>query len=173
MALLFGMLHNLAKLEQIQIDALRIITGATERSNIAQLYHEVQIPLISARRDNQMTVMMYKIYNNPDLNFLQDLIPVDIEIPHQYNLCHPGRDNIRQPRLNSTLRSFFFFGLTLWKQLPVNIRELESLSIFKSSIYVKPDKNVLYYYGQRWSNVHHSRIRIGCSKINALVILLF
>ena len=50
--------------------------------------------------------------------------------------------------------------------MPVNIRELESLSIFEGSIYI-PDKNVLYYYGERWSKVHHSRIRIGCSKLNA------
>ena len=158
---------NLVKLEQIQIDALRIITGATVRSNISQLYHEVPIPFISTRRDNQMAVMMYKIYNYPDQNFLQDLIPVNVEIPHHYNLRHPGRVNIRQPRLNSTLRSFFYFGLTIWNKLPFNTRQSETLSIFKSSIYVKPDKNVLYYYGERWSNVHHSRIRMGCSKLNA------
>lgn len=158
---------NIAKLEQIQIAALRIITGATERSNIVQLYHEVPIPSISLRRDNQMAVMMYKIYTNPNLNFLQDLLPIGVEIPHHYDLRRPARDIVRQPRLTSTLRSFFYFGLALWNQLPNNIRQSESLSIFKKSIYEKPDKNVLYYYGERWSNIHHSRIRIGCSKLNA------
>ena len=29
------------------------------------------------------------------------------------------------------------------------------------------EPNVLYYYGERWASVHHARMRIGCSKLNA------
>ena len=29
----------------------------------------------------------------------------------------------------------------------------------------KIEPNILYYYGMRWPAVHHSRIRIGCSKL--------
>ena len=26
--------------------------------------------------------------------------------------------------------------------------------------------NILYYYGDRWPQIHHARMRIGCSKLN-------
>ena len=29
------------------------------------------------------------------------------------------------------------------------------------------DTNILYYYGERWAQIHHARLRIGCSKLNA------
>ena len=30
-----------------------------------------------------------------------------------------------------------------------------------------PQANVLYYYGQRWPQVHHARMRLNCSKLKA------
>ncbi len=37
------------KLEKIQIDALRLITGATASSNISLLYNETKMPTLSQR----------------------------------------------------------------------------------------------------------------------------
>ena len=28
------------------------------------------------------------------------------------------------------------------------------------------ERILLYYYGKRWSSIHHARMRIGCSKLN-------
>ena len=39
---------------------------------------------------------------------------------------------------------------------------------FKNHLRNKLDPaNELYYYGERWPSVHHSRMRIGCSKLNS------
>ena len=39
---------------------------------------------------------------------------------------------------------------------------------FKTSLseIFNTDSKIHYYYGQRWANVHHSRMRIGCSGLN-------
>ena len=39
---------------------------------------------------------------------------------------------------------------------------------FKQYLHDKrKEKNPLYYYGKRWPQIHHSRMRIGCSKLKA------
>ena len=52
---------NIVKLEQINVKALSLITGATSRSNIANLYTETGFPSFMERRNHRMLLMMYKI----------------------------------------------------------------------------------------------------------------
>ena len=54
----------------------------------------------------------------------------------------------------------------MWNKLPLHVRNIQTLEEFKLEI--KPstkEKNILYYYGKRWPCVHHSLMRIGCSKL--------
>ena len=65
-------------------------------------------------------------------------------------------------------RLFFSHAVRLWNALLLTIHDFRSLSIFKANLSNKTKPcNVLYYYGERWPSVHHARIRIGCSKLNA------
>ena len=157
---------NIVKLERVQIDALRIITGATQRSNIANLYAEVNIPTFMERRDTQMLMMMFKVKNNITPSSLSDLLPNDHPVEHNYNLRRENHMNNPIPRLESTSRSFMYYAKNLWNNLSQNFKNTQSISVFKKGIQNLKEQNVLYYYGKRWCNVHHSRIRMGCSKLN-------
>ena len=154
------------KLEKIQIDALRLITGATARSNISLLYTESKMQTIAQRRDQAMLVMLYRIKNNLAPSYLTDLNPPINKDHIRYNLRNSLDITIPQVRLESFKRSFFPYTITLWNKLPENKRSLPSLDTFKNAISHKDKCNVLYYYGKRWPSVHHARIRLGCSKLN-------
>ena len=71
-------------------------------------------------------------------------------------------------RLETFKRSFFPTSIRLWNALPHQTRQILSPDVFKRMLCNKfNEPNILYYYGERWTSVHHTRIRIGCSKLNA------
>ena len=69
---------SLSKLEEINIKAMRIITGATEKSNIAKLSLETSISSVAERRDMAMLLMFYKVVNNLVPDYLSQLLPIEI-----------------------------------------------------------------------------------------------
>ena len=71
-------------------------------------------------------------------------------------------------RLESFKRSFIPYSIKLWNMLPVQVRNAPSLSILKSHINKeKKEPYILYYYGSRWASIHHTRLRLGCSKLRS------
>jgi hypothetical protein len=157
---------SLAKLEQINVNAMRIITGATSNSNVAKLYLETSLNSIADRRDVAILTMFYKIKHGLAPNYLQELIPPERNQIVHYALRH--NNNIEPPfaRLETLKRSFILYAIRLWNMLPIDTRNINQIKEFKRSISKSENKNILYYYGKRWSNIHHSRLRIGCSGLN-------
>ena len=52
---------SVAKLEEINIKAMQIITGASEKANIEKLSLETLISSITRRRDKAMLCIFYKV----------------------------------------------------------------------------------------------------------------
>ena len=152
---------NILKLERLNIEAMRLITGGTARSNISKLYDETNYKSIMELRNQ-----LYKILNNDAPEYLKALIPYKNEHYVTYNLRN--NDNIKLPysRLETYRRSFIPFGIRLWNLLDTSVKDTPNLHQFKTLIRKNPDTNVLYYYGKRWSGIHHARLRLGCSKLN-------
>ena len=100
--------------------------------------------------------------------YLKVLLPQENKDIIQYNLRN--REDIRVPtaRLETFKRSFFWNAIALWNILPNFMRNSLTLADFKDNIKKRNgnEPNVLYYYGKRWPAVHHSRLRLGCSKLN-------
>ena len=79
-----------------------------------------------------------------------------------------NRQNFTQSaaRLDCLNRSFMWKAIELWNQLPLEVRNLPSLCVFKNH-FKRRDKPTLYYFGERFPAVHHARMRIGCSKLQS------
>ena len=75
---------DIVKLERIQVDAMRLITGATARSNIANLYTETKFQPFHSRLNNAMLCMMYKIVHQIAPLYLQNIIEFNTDRP-RYN----------------------------------------------------------------------------------------
>ena len=86
---------SLSKLEEINIKAVRIITGATEKSNIAKLSLETSISSVTERRDMAMLLMFYKVVNNLVPGYLSQLLPSANRNIVKYNLRN--NDEIKLP----------------------------------------------------------------------------
>lgn len=158
---------DLDKLEKIQVDSMRLITGATARSHVNLLYRDTCLITTHQRTYNCMLTMMWKIRNGICPTYLADLMPPARE-NERYNLRN--RPEIQPPfaRLESHKRSFIPFTCRLWNDLPAESHNAISVAEFKTSLKTnvqKPDP--LFYYGERWPAVHHARLRLGCSKLNA------
>lgn len=154
---------DLAKLEKIHVDAMRCITGATARSNIANLYTDTQWYSTKDRICNNIQTMMFKIKNNLAPNDLKVLIP----IPNVNNYNLRNKQALQNPfcRLQLFKRSFIPTGIRQWNNLAAEIKLLSTVHTFKQHIRTK-SRTLLFYYGKRWPSIHHTRMRIGCSKLN-------
>ena len=158
---------DFAKLEKINTDAMRLITGATAKSNISKLNAETAFLTIRERSEDAILVMLYKVKSSLSPKYLTDLLPPENSKVIQYSLRNNKDIKVPFTRLEVFKRSFFPAAIKLWNKLDVNIRSCQTLSLFKQSLKQRyPEPNILYFYGQRWASVHHSRMRMGCSKLN-------
>ena len=159
---------DIQKLEAIHVDAMRLITGATARSNIESLYEETKFVPIDKLLDNRTLVFMYKILHGLCPPSLLNLIELNHNISEaHYNLRRNPPLRIPFARLETLKRSFIPYASTLWNSLDENIRNALTLTQFKKLLYMDQYKPVkLYFFGERLPAIHHARLRLGCSGLN-------
>ncbi len=63
------------QLESVQIEAARIVCGATKLCNIEKLYQELKWETLENRRNKHKLILLYKMKNNKTPPYLSDLIP--------------------------------------------------------------------------------------------------
>ncbi len=162
--------RELSKLDQIHVRAMRIITGATERSHIAPLYEDLGWHRLSTRRKIHRLKWFYKIINGISPQYLTDLVPPTVGERQRYNLR--GAGNISQITTNKQcyLKSYFPATIKEWNVLPEIIRESPTLATFTKRLnchFAAPTKKSWFNFGGRFLNIHHTRMRLGCSKLKA------
>ena len=157
---------DILKLETIHIDAMRLVTGATARSNIANVTTEYNGVTVTSRIEKATTIILFKIITGRAPSYLTDIL-IDLNRPRNYMLRNNLDIKVPFCRLESYKRSFFPRSIRLWNDLDSPIICAESVESFKQQLKDEEQElQVLYYYGQRWPSVHHARMRMGCSKLN-------
>ena len=159
------------RLESIQIAAARVITGAMKGTSVSKLYEEIGWETLAERRKKAKLIIMYKIINNLTPTYLRDLLPETPPLAMNHNTRH--RPDIYPFRARTSLfeKSFFPSTVRLWNQLPHEIRNAVSLSQFKSKLKFTPKQPIQYlellYFGKRHTAIKHTRLRLGCSRLNS------
>ena len=158
---------DINKLEKINCDGMRLITGAPAGSNSSKLYRDTNLPSIRETYTRAALIMFYKMVNKLTPNNLGRLIPTHNPGSTGYNLRNIGDLHNVHTRLDVHERSFFPRAIKLWNSLPCDIKKSQSLSAFKASLSKHLKKpNFLYSYGERLPSVYHARLRMGCSELN-------
>jgi hypothetical protein len=158
--------NQLNKLDKIEIEAIKIITGAIARTPTAAIYKEYGQKLLGERRFAHVLSYFYKIHYGFAPEYLVDIL---LKYTNVRNYGTRDKSTYRLPFSRSTafLNSFFPRTIRLWNNLDLEIQNSLSLPTFKNSISPITKEQKILYYGERWSNVHHARMRMGCSKLNS------
>jgi hypothetical protein len=158
----------LNKLETVQLNAARIVVGATARCSTEGLYAETAWEPLYKRRESHRLTLMYQIVHGAAPQYLIDLLPDQVQGRTTYNLRNRG--DIDEPLVGINLHGNSFFPSTvkLWNNLDRAKKSLPSVESFKASHKRSlPSKNPLYFFGGRLENAIHARMRIGNSPLKA------
>ena len=155
------------RLEKLQLEAARIVTGLTMYANISSIYDECGWEKLSVRREQRKLSLFYKIVNGDAPEYLSDILPNTVDQTNNYNLRTGRNFTLPSARLSIYQSSYFPSTIRLWNSLDSNIRESPNSNIFKyrlKSKYPLPKKSPIYYtVGDRKANILHTRLRHRCS----------
>ena len=142
----------LVKLDHLVVEAMRLITGAPARSNIASLYREMGWQLLSTRREIHILRMMYKISTGLAPSYLADILATKItQMPPNLERLRPGINSRLSvgdypiPTVRTKLRehSFSVVGSKLWNSLPSELKSKQSLGSFSRALQKVYSNNLL------------------------------
>ena len=122
------------RLEQIQMNAARIVTGLPVFASLRSLYFETGWEILSDRRRVRKLTLMYKIVNNDAPSCLLDLLPNRENETNIYNLRNNTDLVIPFTRLCSYESSFFPSTLKSWNDIDTPIRNLPTLPNSKQTL---------------------------------------
>ena len=89
------------KLENVQVEAARIVTGGTRLVSLSNLYIETGWEKLKDR-----TILFYKMSNNLTPQYLSNLIPQNFDMIHDHNTRHTSR--IPPVRTRTSLYASYF-----------------------------------------------------------------
>jgi hypothetical protein len=122
---------NSDRLEKLQLEAARIVTGLTCYTSLDSIYREAGWEKLSTRWEVKKLCMFYKLNVGNSPEFLSDLIPPSVGETNNYNLRK--RHNISQTtnRLSIFQQSFFPSTTKLWNLLDLRIPQPLNFESFK------------------------------------------
>ena len=119
------------KLESIQYNSALAITGAIRGASAEKLYNEVGLETLEKRRWYRKLCCFNKVYKSHSPKYLFNIIAVTVS---RYNT---NTKNIPHFKVKHNFFLIFFFpsAVTEWNKLDLNIRNSESLNVFKNNLY--------------------------------------
>ncbi|XP_052275100.1 uncharacterized protein LOC127874668 isoform X1 [Dreissena polymorpha] len=164
-------LYDKELLEKIQNEAARIVSGLTRSVSLRNLYTEVKWPSLEKRRSYLKLINIYKMHNGQCPNYLNNLLPPTVHEQSSLNLRNAEDYTILSRRTLLYSRSFLPSAINLWNSLPIEIRNIDTISKFKTSLKqlfnLCEDNPPYFYIGDRHSSILHARLRNNCSNLNS------
>ena len=155
-------------LENIQLNAARIVVGATAKSSTRGLYQETCWEPLHNRREFHRLTLMYKIVHGNSPSYLGEIVPNLVANRTGYQLRNRGDLDPPLARLNVYANSFFPKTANLWNNLDREARLAPSIEAFKARhARSLPKRNIMYYFGGRRESVIQARMRIRNSPLKA------
>ena len=156
------------KLEDVQLSAARIVTGAMYGTSIEKLNEEVGWQSLAKRREATKLSLMYKIVNKLVPESLCSIITSHTP---SFNTRRPCSITHFQARTDLFDKSFSPSTVRLWNWLPIETRNSPTIQVFKSKISKPVPRSTkfpsLFYFGDRRDAIHHTRLRLGASPLNS------
>ena len=130
---------NSNKLDQLQLEAARIVTGLPIFASSILIYKELGWESLTERRKRRKLQMFYNIQNNNAPRYLCDLIPPTIRSTTVYPLRNGSDIIIPFCILLITCDSFIPSTICQWSSLNPSLRNMESIAKFKTELRKQKD----------------------------------
>ena len=162
-------IQNLAdKIEHVQIEAMRIVTGGTKLTSINKLYDETGWEKLADQRTNHKLVLFHKMVYREVPAYLSNLLLDTLSNLNHHFTCRS--QSISAIRTRTSLYTGYYLpsSIKLWNELPLEFRNITSPDIFKNRLKVINKKRPSYYYiGSRLAQVLHAKLHMDSSSLNA------
>ena len=103
-------LYEANELEKIQLEAVRIVTGATKLISIDSLYTETSLETLASRRNKHKLQLFYKMQNGLTPEYRSTLVPDNVGNNSAYNLRMHGILILSKQILNYVSNPFFLLS---------------------------------------------------------------
>jgi hypothetical protein len=157
------------KIEKLQNEAARVVTGLTKSVSLENLYMECGWEHLADRRNFQKNCFMYKCYHGMVPSYISELIPPLIRDTNRYPLRNSENINIPYNRTLISQQSCIPSSINAWNNLDTETRTSSTLGSFKSSLrktFSKQNPPAHFYIGNRYLQILHARLRNNCSNLN-------
>ena len=152
------------KIESIQYNAARAITGAIRGTSKEKLYQELGLEYLQSRRWCRKMCLFFNIIKKKSPNYLHNIIPTQ-----QRFYRTRTADNLPQFSFRTDIfrNSFFPFCINEWNILDTNIRGSDSYPKFKNSLlkFIKPKANSVFFIRDSNGLKLLTRLRLGLSQL--------
>ena len=155
------------RLEKVQLEAARIVTGLPIYASKNSLYYETGWETLYTRRKNKKLRLLYQIINGNAPDYLLELIPPIRADVTRYQLRNSNQISIPNASLEIYKHSFIPSTIRLWNELEVTVRQSSSISVFKKQISARNLPPIYFSKGKRLSNILHTKLRHNCSALNS------
>ena len=157
---------NEAKLNKVQYEAAKIVSGAIHGTSYASLLEELGWETLNSRRTRHKLCLFFDIMNGHCPSHMSSFLPQNVM--HGYAMRHPQIPSTLV-HTNRLYHSFVPSSIRLWNSLNLDIKQSTTIASFKSKlVQLCQIKKVPYYcYGPRQLNIALTRLRLNCSSLNS------
>jgi len=153
-------------LENLHLQALRVITGSVRGTSHHKLYNESGFTTLKERRKRHKLIQYKKIVLGLCPQYLSNLLPILVSQQNPYHRRNPLERVVPRSKTETYNSSFFPSTTKLWNDLPDNILLTDSLGQFKR--YLSSNDTLVpphFYIGDRREQIIHCRMRLGMSDL--------
>ena len=154
------------KLERLNQEAARIVSGGTKLTNILNLYNELGWEPLENRRKKHKIIHFHKMVHGQVPEYLRNLVPPKICESHTHNTRQADNINLTKYKTTHYKNSFLPSTISLWNSLPDDVKKNPSISHLKRHL----NKNIkppppYFLTGSRQVQILHTRLRMNCSSL--------
>ena len=154
-------------IENIQLAAMRVATGAIKGTKHSTIYNELPWITTYERRRRKNLSIFYKIYHRQAPKYLTAILPSKVQARTNYNLRNKHEIQNTKARTTQYQKSFMPTLTKQWNELPDNIKYIGGLQDFKHHLSQNDKKTPKHYYkGPRKYQIITARMRMKCSALN-------
>ena len=160
------------RLQTLQNRCARLVTGALFRSPTTALLKDLGWERLETRRLIHKLLFFHRLYyDHPPLPvYVKNMLTDTRQDATGLRLRNANLLSIPPTKLSSFNRSYIPSTIRQWNFLPEDMRNIESRSYFARQVWQRfgtPEPPPLNSYGTKTGNTHHTRLRLGLTKLNA------